>query len=71
MSLQGDVAHLADLKADLSRIPAHKISIKRGEDGLRYYSLDYQIQITHYSASTTYELIHDGVNFGEVSAQLI
>ena len=63
--------HLVTVTADLSRIPAHKIPVNKGKDGLNYYIANYQIQVIHYSANTTYELIHDGISYGEITAEYV
>ncbi|KAK4692415.1 hypothetical protein P7C71_g4786, partial [Lecanoromycetidae sp. Uapishka_2] len=63
------VKELVVLKADLSRIPTHLLTTKTGADGQTYYKISYEIQITFYSASTTYELIHNNINYGHVTAE--
>ncbi|KAL9099462.1 MAG: hypothetical protein Q9163_005040 [Psora crenata] len=71
MYKNSEVSHLVDVKADLKRIPTHKIPVERGHDGRLYYVVRYQIQITHYSANTTYELIYGHVNYGQVTAEWV
>ena len=63
------VTKLVKVEADLSRIPASKIPQTKGADGKTYYTIDYAIQITYMSASTSYELIYGGVNYGQVTSE--
>ncbi|MCJ1452970.1 hypothetical protein MMC28_003315 [Mycoblastus sanguinarius] len=66
-----DVTELVRFHADLTRIPSNKILLVEGADLQKYYQISYEIQITHYSAHTTYELIHNNVNYGAVNAVLV
>lgn len=59
------------VSADLSRIPLHKIPKKSGADGKVYYVIHFAVEISYYSGYTTYELIHDGVNYGPVAAEYV
>lgn len=61
--------HLVDLRADLSRIPKHGLEKKTGADGESWYVIEYEVEITYYSAFTKYELIHEGINYGAVTAE--
>lgn len=65
------VAELVKLKADLSQIPSSRIPKCQGADGHSYYYIEYEIQVTYYSANTKYELIHDNINYGEVIAECV
>ena len=60
---------LAKLKAHLGQIPAHLVNRNLGADGRSYYILNIEIEVTHYSAYTKYELIHKNVNYGSVTAE--
>lgn len=62
---------LVDVHADLSRIPVEPIAQKQGRDGNMYYNIECEVQITFYSAYTTYELIYDGINDGLVTAEYV
>ena len=62
---------LVDLKADFSQIPRSAFPKVRGADGRLYYKLNCNIEITCYSAYTTYELIHNGKNYGPVRAEYV
>lgn len=62
---------MVSLTADLSRVSITEFSTLEGKDGLSYYSVNFQIEITHYSAYTKYELIHKGVNYGAVNAEYV
>ena len=42
-----------------------------GKDGMLYYKVNFQIQMTCYSAYTKYELIYNGVNYGLVTAEYV
>ncbi|KAA6410639.1 MAG: hypothetical protein FRX48_06062 [Lasallia pustulata] len=65
------VAHLVTLTADLSRVSITKFPKLVGKDGLSYYNVTFQIEITHYSAYTKYELIHNGINYGAINAEYV
>lgn len=69
--LVAGVTKLVEVEADLSRIPVALIPKAKGADGKMYYKIDYQIQITYYSAYTTYELIHNKINYGLVSSEYV
>ena len=62
---------LVKVEADLSRIPARLIKQKVGADGALHYIIDFEIEITHFSAYTKYELIYQGVNYGAVAAEYV
>ena len=42
-----------------------------GRDSKLYYKLNYEIEITYFSAYTKYELIYDGYNYGPVTAEYV
>ena len=65
------MVELVQVEADLSRIPTHLIKQTVGADGALYYKYDYQIEVTHFSAYTKYELIYQGVNYGSVAAEYV
>ena len=65
------VTELVKVTADLSRIPARRIPQEEGADGEMWYKAAYHIQITYYSAYTTYELIYGGVNYGKVASEYV
>ncbi|KAL8736565.1 MAG: hypothetical protein Q9181_002356 [Wetmoreana brouardii] len=65
------VQSLVQVSADLGRIPIYKFAKATGSDGRVYYKVDFQIEVTHYSAFTKYELIHDGINYGPVTAEYV
>ena len=65
------VTQLVHLTADLSKIPTHLLPTRKGADGHTYYDIDFEIQITYYSAYTTYELIHNGINYGRVASEYV
>ena len=50
----------------MTRIPK-----KRGADGKMWYEISYEIEVTYFSAYTKYELIHDKVNYGAVTAEYV
>lgn len=66
-----EVVELVRVTADLRRIPTHNFPTTFGKDGLLYYDLKFEIEITYYSAYTKYELIYDGKNYGPVSAEYV
>lgn len=65
------VRKLTQLRADLSKIPTHLLPTKKGADGHVYYKIEYDIQVTYYSAYTKYELFYNGINYGSVSAEYV
>ena len=62
---------LVKVNADLGRIPTNRIPESKGADGKTYYKITYDIQVTYYSAYTTYELIHNGTNYGLVTSEYV
>ncbi|KAL8945798.1 MAG: hypothetical protein Q9222_007709 [Ikaeria aurantiellina] len=62
---------LAKVSADISRIPPSDIPRATGADGHVYFRIAFSIEVTHYSAYTTYELIHGGINYGPVTAEYV
>lgn len=38
---------------------------------MMYYILEFDIQVTYYSAYTTYELFHNNINYGSVTAEYV
>ena len=64
-----DMKVLAPLRADLSSIATTAIPTEFGQDGKKYYTLNFEIRATFYSASTKYALWHRGICYGAVSAE--
>ncbi|KAL8681934.1 MAG: hypothetical protein Q9186_001942 [Xanthomendoza sp. 1 TL-2023] len=62
---------LVTLSADLSRIPLHLFPTSTGADGLLYYKIQVSVQVTHYSGYTKYELIHNKINYGPITAEYV
>ena len=71
MYRHGGVKKLARLKADLSSIPASELDRKIGKDGKEYFKIIFGIEMTYYSAHTTYALIYKQVNYGSVTAEYV
>ena len=67
----GDVRHLARLKADLSCIPTEELMQRMGRDGKMYFVVYYEIEMTYFSASTKYALVHKGVRYDSVTAEYV
>ncbi|KAL8847996.1 MAG: hypothetical protein Q9221_006958 [Calogaya cf. arnoldii] len=65
------VCELVEVSADLSRIPRRKLPKVLGADGHWYYKIGFAVEITYCSAYTKYELIHDNVNYGPVTAEYV
>ena len=57
--------------ADFARVPTSYFATKFGKDGKLYYKLEFEIEITYYSAYTKFELIYNGVNYGPVTAEFV
>lgn len=62
---------LVKVEADLSLIPRTHFPEETGSDDQVYYLIEFQLEVTHFSASTKYELIHSGVNYGQVAAEYV
>lgn len=62
---------MVNLTANLSRVPITQFPKSKGKDKRSHYIVNFQIEITHYSAYTKYELIHGGINYGAVKAEYV
>ena len=60
-----------ELNIDLSTIPEETLDRDRGEDDKLYYRCNFQVEVTHYSASTRYELVYKGVKYDTVEAEYV
>ncbi|KAL8898343.1 MAG: hypothetical protein Q9192_002125 [Flavoplaca navasiana] len=65
------VSKLVEVSANLGRIPRRKLPGVLGADGHAYYKINFAIEITCCSAYTKYELIHDNINYGPVTAEYV
>ncbi|KAI4268936.1 MAG: hypothetical protein L6R38_007672 [Xanthoria sp. 2 TBL-2021] len=65
------VFDLVEVSANLSRIPRRKLPRVLGADGHSYYKISFAVEITYCSAYTKYELIHDNINYGPVTAEYV
>jgi hypothetical protein len=65
------VKELARLTADLSCIPAGDIAREFGKDGIEYYVMDFQIEMTYFSAHTEYVLAYKKVKYDSVMAEYV
>lgn len=65
------VATLVKVEADFARVPNLALPTQLGHDLKLYYVVEYEIEVTYYSAYTKYELIYDGVNYGAVTAEYV
>jgi len=54
------VKELVRLRANISTIPENSFRKEKGKDGKMYYHFCYSIKITYQSASTKYDLVHNG-----------
>ncbi len=59
------------IKANLDSIPTNGIPVQKGADGEDYWLLEFQIQVTYYSAYRTYELFHNDINYGSATAEYV
>lgn len=74
MSIHADgvtagVKLVTKLATDLNCILKTSLPQKRGSDGKTYHVINFAIKVTHYSAHTKYELLHQGHNYGQVKAE--
>jgi hypothetical protein len=60
---------LAILSADLSTIPRSEIASSQGKDGKIWYTVDFEVRVTFYAASTKYELWYKDRCSGAVDAE--
>ncbi|MCJ1230796.1 hypothetical protein MMC12_007470 [Toensbergia leucococca] len=65
------VVRLVTVDADLQRVPVADFPTKTGADGYLFYEIGVAVEVTYYSAYTRYELIHNGVNYGAVTAEYV
>jgi hypothetical protein len=65
------VGDLVTLTTDLSEVPLSSFKKKRGKDGKMYYFLGFAIEMTCYSAHTTYAVICDGIRYDAVTAEYV
>ncbi|MCJ1304113.1 hypothetical protein MMC08_006925 [Hypocenomyce scalaris] len=65
------VSGLVTLTSDLSRIPMTRLEKVKGNNRKKYHKIHFSIQVTFHSAYTTYELIHQGKNYGAVRAEYV
>ncbi|MCJ1471604.1 hypothetical protein MMC13_000244 [Lambiella insularis] len=71
MYKDASVKKLVRVVADLSNVPLHEFIRRTGADGHDYYCINFQLEVTYFSAYTQYELIHKGRNYGPVAAEYI
>ena len=69
--MAASILKLAEVKADLSRVPESQFLQVRGKDREIYYQVDFHIEVTFYSAYTKYELRHCGINYGQITAEYV
>ena len=60
---------LAKIDTDLSQIRKTNMPIKRGADDEDYYVVEFKIRVTHFSASTDYELLYNSHNYGALTVE--
>lgn len=60
-----------ELTIDLSTIPEETLHRDKGKDGKLYYRCDYEVEMTHCSASTRYELVYKGIKYNTVEAEYV
>ena len=65
------VVQLVQVKADLSQIPIATFPKLMGADGQFYYRVCIDVEVTYYSAYTSYELIYQGKNYGPVRVEYV
>ncbi|KAK8066144.1 hypothetical protein PG997_012891 [Apiospora hydei] len=67
----GNVEVLSHLRANFRSIPTDQLPVVRGKDGLDYYVLSCDIEVTYRSASTEYTLIHDNHRYDTVTEEYV
>lgn len=63
------VTKLLTLTADLSHIPERDLNRVVGNDQEEYYSIDFEIEMTCYSAHLNFALVYNDVKYQSVKAQ--
>ena len=66
-----NVRKLADLRADLKRLRVPDFQKTTGEDGRRYYQMDYGISVRILSASLRCEFLYKGKSYGVVEPEYV
>jgi len=66
-----EIIHFTVLTTDLAEVPLSSFKKNRGKDGKMYYHLDYAIEMTCYSAHTTYAVICGGIRYDTVTAEYV
>lgn len=66
-----NVSRLCRVEADVSHIPEHLLTRRRGADGLMYYDLLCKIEAVYLSASTQYTLIFNNQRYNTVTAEYV
>ena len=69
MLILAGVRELAILEADLSPIPQDEIRQITGRNKKKYFKIEYQIQITFFSACAQAELYYKGRTYGSVNLE--
>lgn len=67
----GNVVKLVELNADFGLVPKENFLQNANPNGVPYYVISFQIEVTYFSAYTRYELIYDNINYGAVSAEYV
>ncbi|KAL8748178.1 MAG: hypothetical protein Q9184_007499, partial [Pyrenodesmia sp. 2 TL-2023] len=67
----GGVSVVTRLQVPLDRLAKRNFKIRTGEDGRKWYIVDYKLQVTYYSSETVYELRDDIRGYGRVEAEYV
>lgn len=55
----------------MDRLAKRNFKIRTGEDGRKWYIVDYKVRVTYYSSETVYELRDDKQGYGPVEAEYV
>ncbi|KAF4628841.1 hypothetical protein G7Y89_g9311 [Cudoniella acicularis] len=65
------VKRLVELEVNPGDLPPDAFELEQGKDGRLYYVLEFSIEVTYQSASTKYELMHQGKQYDSVTAEYV
>ena len=60
-----------EVKANLSSIPEDQFDVELGEDNHLYYKVNFDIEMTCYSARTGFALIYKGNKYETVTTEYV
>ena len=65
------VTELVEVRANLSGIPEDEFDLEPGADNDLYYKVNFDIEMTCYSATTGFALIYKGKKYETVTTEYV